>query len=218
MAITTNSYIFQSAKRLLERELHKCSEALKTNEHKWNEYMDLKLHKASFGVDCDFELNGANIHFNDDYLNEEFYQFCEIEFENFADYCAEELKSYKDFNDIRDGVGRTSSFYLGTLHNNYSDKYTVALAEAVEAYNMSNLAFTDRDGEIVIVTDFNNMTEEELEEYINEMLSLTETLYDDLMYKLNDIIMIYDYIHDFKEGQVEAFKDFVQEGWKNNIV
>lgn len=216
--MTTNSFIFQSAKRLLEKELQKCSEALKMNEHKWNEYMDLKLHKINYGVDCDFELNGANIHFNEDYLNDEFYQFCDMEFESFSEWCAEELKSYKDFDDIRDRVGTTSSFYLGTLHNHYADRLTVALAEAVDDFNMSNLGFTDRDDKIVITTDFDNMTKEELEDYVNEMLALAETLYDNLMYKLNDIIMVYDYIRDFKEGQVEAFKDFVQEGWKNNIV
>ena len=34
--LTTNSYIFQSAKRLLQKELDKCFKLLKDNEEKWN--------------------------------------------------------------------------------------------------------------------------------------------------------------------------------------
>lgn len=211
--LTENSFMYQSAKRLLEHELDKCLDLLKATENKWNEYMDLKLHDIGYGdTDCDFELNGATVHFDEEYLKNEFYVFCEMEYDVFIQDC--ELSGI-NFNDLRDNVGSTSKFYLGTMHNNYADKYIVALAEAVEDFNMSLLSFRMVDGKIrpVLDEDINY----DIDDITNEMLSLTECLYDNLKYKLDDIVSVYDYIADFKENQVDNFKEFVKENWIENM-
>lgn len=210
--LTENSYIFQSAKRLLEAELDKCLAYLKESEDKWNEYMDLKLHYISYGVNCDFEHNGATVHFDEEFLNEAFYAYCDIEYDDFIEWCREEGI---EFNELRDNVGRTSSFYLGKMHNNFKDKYIVALAEAVDEFNMSGLGFNMVDDKIRPILEINE--NDDIEDIVNEMLMLTECIYENLKYKLEDIIKVYDYIHEFKENQVENFKDFVKENWLINM-
>lgn len=210
--LTENSYIFQSAKRLLETELDKCLEYLKENEDKWNEYMNLKLHDI-YGVNCDFEHNDATVHFDEEFLNEEFYVYCDMEYDSFIKWCREEGI---EFNELRDNVGRTSSFYLGKIHNNFKDKYIVALAEAVDEFNMSDLGFNMVGDKIRPILEIEN-NDTDIEDIVNEMLMLTECIYDNLKYKLEDIIKVYDYIHDFKENQVENFKEFVKENWLINM-
>lgn len=212
--LTENSFIFQSAKRLLETELDKCLNLLKETENKWNGYMDLKLHDIGYGdADCDFELNEAEIHFTEDYLESCFTDFCNISYDEFIEWCKEEGI---DFNELKDDVGRTSSFYLGRLHNNDISKYIEALAEAVDDFNMSSLVFRMEDDKIRPILEINE-NDDDIEDIVNEMLSLSECLYDNLKHKLDDIVKVYDYIHDFKENQVESFKDFVQEEWKMNL-
>lgn len=211
--LTTNSYIFQSAKRLLQKELNKCFKLLKDNEEKWNDYMDLKLHYAST-ADVNFEHNGANISFDNEAQNDWFNFFCEDSYNWFI----EDIKEAKgiDFNELRDNVGRTSSFYLGRLHNNEKDKYSCALAEASYEFSMTNLEFNeDENGIHFIDNDLSGY--EDVEDAVNGMLALVETMYDDLKDKLDEIICVYDYIKDFKDGQVEFFRDYVRDTWLANL-
>jgi hypothetical protein len=49
------------------------------------------------------------------------------------------------------------------------------------------------------------------------MLSLTETIYADLKYKMDDIIKAYEYVKNFKEHQTDNFKEFVKENWIINL-
>lgn len=216
--LTENSFIYQSAKRLLNRELERCTKLLKENEEAWNEYMDLKLHYAST-ENVDFEHNGATVTFSDKEQNDWFYRFCESEYDSFIGWCEEDGL---DFNKLRDNVGRTSSFYLGKLHNREKDKYLVALCEAVD-FNNSWLEFKEVDGVIKLDEEKTNknfegraedtLAEFDIEQMVNDMLDLAETVYNDLNNKLEDIIKVYDYIKSFKENQVENFKNYVKEGW-----
>lgn len=211
--LTTDSYIFQSAKRLLQKELDKCFKLLKDNEEKWNSYMDLKLHYAST-EDISFEHNGATISFDSKAQDDWFNFFCEDSYRSFL----EVLKESKgiDFDELRDNVGRTSSFYLGELHNNEKDKYTCALTEASYEFSMTNLEFNeDENGIHFIDNDLNGY--EDIEDAVNGMLALAETMYDDLKDKLDEIIYVYDYIKDFKNNQVEYFKEYVKDMWLNNL-
>ena len=212
--LTENSYIFQSAKRLLNAELKKCVDLLKENEAKWNKYMDLKLHYINCCVnECDFDLNGAHVSFTAETLNDMFNLFCENNYDGFIEWCKE---NNIDFDELRYNVGRTSSFYLGELHNNDTNKYTVALAQASYEFNMSDLEFNeDEDGNITLIEDITGV--EDIEDMVNSMLALVETMYADLTDKLNDIIKVYDYIADFKKNQVENFKEYVKDNWINNI-
>jgi hypothetical protein len=211
--LTTNSYIFQSAKRLLQKELDKCFKLLKDNEEKWNCYMDLKLHYAST-ENVDFEHYDAKITFDNEVQSRWFYTFCDDMLEQFLN----DLMTVKgiDFNELKDNIGRTSSFYLGKLHNTGKDKYSCALTEASYEFNITNLEFNeDENGIHFIDNDLSGY--EDVEDAVNGMLALVETMYDDLKDKLDEIIYVYDYIKDFKDNQVEYFKDYVKDTWLANL-
>lgn len=211
--LTTNSYIFQSAKRLLQKELDKCFKLLKDNEEKWNNYMDLKLHYAST-ENVDFEHYDAKITFDNEVQSRWFYTFCDDMYEQFLN----DLMTVRgiDFKDLKDSLGRTSSFYLGKLHNNEKDKYCCALTEASYEFNITNLKFNeDENGIHFIDNDLSGY--EDIEDAVNGMLALIETMYDDLKDNLDEIIYVYDYIKDFKDNQVEYFKDYVKETWLANL-
>ena len=214
--LTTNSYIFQSAKRLLQKELDKCFKLLKDNEEKWNDYMDLKLHYACT-ENVDFEHYDAKITFDNEVQSRWFYTFCDDMFEQFVN----NLMTIKgiDFNELKDSVGRTSSFYLGKLHNNEKDKYCCALAEASYEFNTyygNELTFSENENGIYL-TISDDIADERIEETVSDMLGMTETIYSDLKNKLDEIIYVYDYIKDFKDNQVEYFKDYVKETWLANL-
>lgn len=211
--LTTNSYIFQSAKRLLQKELDKCFKLLKDNEEKWNDYMDLKLHYACT-ENVDFEYNNATISFDDEVQHRWFNSFCDDN----LDWFFENIKEDKgiDFKDISDYIGRTSSFYLGKLHNTEKDKYSCALAEASYEFNVTNLEFNEDENGIHFIDNDLSGYDEDIEDTVNGMLALVETMYDDLKDKLDEIIYVYDYIKDFKDNQVENFKDYVKDTWLAN--
>lgn len=201
------------AKRLLTRELDKCSALLKENEDKWNSPLDLKLHDiCTYGDSCDFDINGAHVHFTEEALQEYFELFCTVEYDYFVEWCAIEGI---DFDEMRKSIGRTSKFYLGNMNNSMKDKYTIALAEVCDAFNMSLFESADCDGKIVI-TDYTEK-DNDVDVIISEALMLAECVYDDLKNEMDDIIKVYDYIKSFKDNQVECFKDFVKENWIANI-
>lgn len=212
--LTTNSYIFQSAKRLLQKELDKCFKLLKDNEEKWNDYMDLKLHYACT-ENVDFEHYDAKITFDSEVQSRWFYTFCDDMFEQFLN----DLMTVKgiDFNELKDNIGRTSSFYLGKLHNTEKDKYCCALTEASYEFNITNLEFNEDENGIHFIDNDLSGYGEDIEDTVNGMLALAETMYDDLKDKLDEIIYVYDYIKDFKDNQVEYFKDYVKETWLANL-
>lgn len=212
--LTENSYIFQSAKRILNKELDKCYNLLKKNEEAWNEFMDLKLHDISYGVDISFKHNDATISFDDSAYSFYFDEFCKDNYEMFVEDC---LQMYNvDFERLRDNVGRTSSFYLGKLHNNDSAKYLCALVESSNSLaNLQcsvNIGQEDNGFYIVEEEDY-----DDIEQYMNDMLELAEVIYDELNDKMTNIINVYNHIHEFKENQVEYFKEWVKDSWLNNL-
>ena len=210
--LTTNSYIFQSAKRLLQKELDKCFNLLKDNEKKWNNFIDLKLHEASM-TEVDFEYYDAKISFDSEAQNRWFNTFCDDSYDLFL----EDMRQKGiDFNELKNNIGRTSSFYLGKLYNTEKDKYSCALTEASYEFNITNLEFNeDENGIHFIDNDLSGY--EDIEDAVNGMLALVETMYDDLKDKLDEIIYVYDYIKDFKDNQVEYFKDYVRDTWLANL-
>ena len=213
---TENSYMYQSAKRLLQKELDKCVQKMKETEDKWNEYMDLKLHYA-FTTNPRIEGDGYTVDFDDDKCSEMFYEFCEQNYDMFI----EDLK-YNfdiDFENLRDNVGRTSSFYLGKMHYNYKDKYIMALAEACTCFNVSPLEFEQKeDGKIFFNEETSKEYTEDLEDMTTQMLYLVEDMYDELCNYLKPIETVYDIIHDFQENQVEIYKEWVKDRFENGCI
>ncbi len=198
MELTENSYIYQSAKRLAERELNRAIKLLKANEAKWN----LKLHDIAYGFNCDFELNGATVHFDDDAREQWFTEYCEYEYNYFIEWLKEE-----NIGDIRDYVGRTSQFYLGKLHsNNLLD----TLYEASEEFKSQDFfGYTEENG----VYHIDSTGYDDIEQEVNDLLSFAENIYSEVEDSLADIIKVYNYITVFKDTQVSNFMDYVKESW-----
>lgn len=210
--LTENSFIYQSAKRLLEQSFDNCMKKLKATEKAWNEYFDLKLHYACC-ANVDFDLNGASVMFGDTSL--QFDEFCQNEYDDFIEWCNE--KGY-DFNSLRDNIGRTSSFYLGKLHSNSGCHYLDALVEASSSLNYDTTLVVDEiDGKFVVNYDASLGSSEDIEDFVNAMLSLVEDMEKELDDTLDAICSVYEYINDFKEHQVENFKEFCKEDWIANI-
>ena len=208
MELTENSFIYQSAKRLAERELNRAIKLLLDNEKKWNETLDLKLHDIAYGFNCDFELNGATVHFDDEARIGWFTDFCEMEYDCFMEWLKE-----NNIGDIRNYVGSTSQFYLGNLHaSNLLD----ALYEASEEFKSQDFfgyGYTEDNGVIHI----DSTGYDDIEQEVNDLLSFAENIYSEVEDSLKDIIKVYDYITDFKENQVTNFMEYVEDTWKCNI-
>ena len=176
--------------------------------------MDLKLHYACT-ENVDFEHYDAKITFDNEVQSRWFYTFCDDMFEQFLN----NLMTVKgiDFNELRDNVGRTSSFYLGKLHNTEKDKFSCALAEVSYEFNITNLEFNEDENGIHFIDNDLSGYEEDIEDTVNGMLALAETMYDDLKDKLDEIIYVYDYIKNFKDNQYQYFKDYVKDTWLANL-
>lgn len=195
--------IVKLAKELCEKEIARTITLLKDNEEKWNEYMDLKLHDCASINNVEIEENGLNITVNNVY--ETFFDtFCEVSYQQFLDDCSMEGIV---FNDLRDNVGRTSSFYLGKLHD--SKTYISVLQEFSSAVGLSSLQFKyDNNTHTYMIQfeDENNISEAEVE----EMLLIAKCVYSEIEDALADIITIYNLIKDFKNNQIEIYKDFIR--------
>lgn len=210
--LTENSFIYQSAKRLLDKSFDNCMKKLKATEKAWNEYLDLKLHYA-YGANVDFELNGASVVFGDTSL--QFDEFCQTEYDAFVEWCNE--NGY-DFETLRNNIGRTSSFYLGKLHSNSGCHYLEALVEASSSFSDdTTLVVNEIDGKFVVDYEASLEYEEDIEDLVNAMLYLVENMESELDDTLDTICEVYKYINDFKENQVENFKEFCKEEWLANV-
>ena len=205
--LTENSYIYQGAKRLAERELNKAIKLLLDNENKWNETLDLKLHDIAYGFNCDFELNGATVHFDDDARERWFTDFCEIEYDYFNEWLKE-----NNIGSILDYVGHTSQFYIGNLH---ADNLLDTLYEASDEFKSQDFfGYTeDKDG----VLHIDSTGYDDIEQEVNDLLAFAENIYSEVEDSLKNIIKVYDYITSFKENQVTNFMEFVEDSWKCGI-
>jgi hypothetical protein len=205
MELTVNSYAFQSAKRLAEEALNRCYKRLKENEKKWNESLNLKLYDC-FGMN-EIETDFGKIVLNDDVASSAFYTFCELSYDNML----EDLKENDNINfvDIADYIGRTSSFYIGKAHNDYKDKFTVALAELSDTWRETLVEHLETENGFTIRDDVDLNGEDDAEQYMNDMLDIAQNVEREFEEAFHEIEVVYDYITNFKENQVEYFKDYV---------
>ena len=192
-------------------KFHKAQELLAEAEPMWNKSMNLKLYEA-----CDMtvfikDIAGGKVTIELDGKEADslFDSFCQDAYSTFRDMSFEDLKIFLDFNDMADYIGRTSSFYLTTMHNDYKNKYITALYEIANDL-LSDIELKMENGTIKV--DFDRTMEFYDEDY--------ERLYLDLMYIINglvehvesilaDVKMCYDYIENFKKEQKEMFTEYV---------
>lgn len=204
MELTVNSYAFQSAKRLAEEALNRCFKKLKDNEEKWNESLNLKLYDC-FGMN-EIETDYGKIVLNEEFASNAFYDFCGVSY----DTMVEELKQDDIlFNQIRDNVGHTSSFYIGKAHNDEKDKFSVALAELSGTWGNTLVECLETENGFAIRDDVYLDSEDDIEQYMNDMLDIAQNVEKEFEKSFHEIEVVYDYITDFKKNQVEYFKDYV---------
>ena len=192
-------------------KFYKAQQLLAETEHMWNKYMDLKLHDACGMTVFIKDIAGGKVTIELDGKEADslFDSFCQDAYSTFRDMSFEDLKIFLDFNDMADYIGRTSKFYLTTMHNDYKNKYITALYEIANDL-LSDIELKMENGTIKV--DFNRTMEFYDEDYERLYLDLTyiiNGLVEHVESILKDVKTIYDYIENFKKEQKEMFTEYV---------
>ena len=192
-------------------QLAKAQKLLKEAEPMWNKYMDLKLHEACYMTVFEKDIIGGKvkIELGNEESSDLFYTFCQDAFSTFKDMTFEDLEVYQDFCDIADYIGRTSKFYLTTMHNDYKEKYATALYEIASDLLADIELKTEND---MLQVDFDKTMEFYDEDYERLAVDLTyiiNGLVEHIENILKDVKMVYDYIENFKKEQCEMFTEYV---------
>ena len=180
---------------------------LKENEAMFD-IMDLKLHDVQNYRWKEMEKDFPLCHKQDENCTDgydTFYYFCDLNYDMFVEDLKESFKI--DFNKIRKQVGRTSKFYLAdwieTTHCKLNIKDTVeALLCDCATLNYTNI--TD-DFNIEPYGDFTLEDEQVIDE-----LEEISGFYDWFIEKIEDMKIVYNIIKDFKDNQVEYYKEYLE--------
>ena len=176
------------------KELKKVADYLEENKSAWNEQRNLKLYYAAvYDYSKDFSLVYKN------YGDDEFNEFCELEYRYFLEWL--------DENDIDKNIfhyiGRTSSFYLGGY--GYSD--IIDIVDDIYSVNGYGFDYINISSDYKI-TPFEEwkLTDNEVQDELNYIVT---NLFDDTKAIFEPIIKVASYIDGYKENQVDAFKDYL---------
>lgn len=148
-----------------------------------------------------------------------FDDFCEINY----NIVIEDLKENHniDFQEMRNHIGRTSSFYLYDFYATYNGK--LQIYEMI--YNFYNRYIDCNDFQDLTINDNlqleiefqtydieNNYSydEEDMEEISISLDYFIEDFYNDFINHCKDIEIVYNEIKSFKDNQVEHFEDYLQ--------
>ena len=191
-------------------QLAKAQKLLADSEPMWNTYMDLKLHDACGMTTFTKNIAGGKvtIELDGEEADSLFYSFCQDAFSTFQDMTFEDLEVYQDFCDIADYISRTSKFYLTTMHNDYKNKYAMALYE-IASDLLEDIELTTDD---MVQVDFNKTMEfydEDYEKLAVDLAYIINGLVEHIENILKDVKMVYDYIENFKKEQCEMFTEYV---------
>lgn len=202
--------ILTKAIELANKEFKKCDDLLTLNKDAWNETHDLKMHDARFmdASEFTFELNGATISFKETTIEQEFDNWCEIEYSNFKEWASE---NGIDLLDLLHYVGRTSQFYIGFLYNEFFSDILAGVSD----YGVTMIKLDDKG-----LIDYDRTMEEydgDLDSLVDDLLLVTNNMYTDLENALDDIVKVHNYIQNFKKYQCENFFNFVVDGWQANL-
>lgn len=192
-------------------QLYKAQQLLANSEDMWNKYMDLKLHKACCMTVFEKDIIGGKvkIELESEEVNDLFYTFCQDAFSTFQDMTFEDFDHFINFSDISDYIGRTSKFYLTTMHNDYKNKYAMALYEIASDLLADIELKTEND---MVQVDFEKTMEFYDDDYEHLAVDLTyiiDGLVEHIENILKDVKMCYDYIENFKKEQKEMFTEYV---------
>lgn len=208
---------------MFEEKIVKANEAIKKvadylKEHEESfRSMNLKLYDAFYyfmsdEMKKDFPLTYADNAGRNEY--DDFYFFCEDSYNTFKEDLKENFGI--DFPVMQNHIGRTSSFYLHDrsiieiISRRYEDidiDYTIE--NFIDyCYNNQYGNFTEVKNGIINI-DIDN-TEEYIEEVEEEIDYVINNLYNDVVNYCENIITVYEIIKNFKDNQVEYFKEYLE--------
>lgn len=163
------------------------------------ESMNLKLYDTSYYSCSEAETDFPEI---EEDMNDLFYDFCDISYH----FMVEDFNMYGYEWEKRQCIGRTSSFYLSGYqirgYRTETEDIDDILYSIIEQVGYPDIPDIE-DGQIVI----NDYTEDCIDnlEYIG-----SEEFIQDFNKEISGILKMYEYIKDFKDNQVEYFKEYLQ--------
>lgn len=183
----------------------------------------LKKHEEAFGS-MNLKLYDAFYYFGSDEMKEEFpltyknnnsreyddfYWFCEDSYRLFEEDLKENLGI--DFSEMQNYIDKTSSFYLHDCNIIDEDRngdidYSYAISEFVNYYcnnQYGNFISFNKNLKILVNECVPAECEDEIDYIIND-------LYNDVVNYCKDIITVYEIIKNFKDNQVEYFKEYLE--------
>lgn len=173
------------------KELKKVVDYLEENKSAWNERRNLKLYDAAFyNYKEDFPLTFKK------YRDNEFNKFCESKYHYFTEWLDEEEID----KNILHGI--TSFFYIGKYGNNNIVDILGDIYSNGNAFDYINISFDYK------ITPFGKweLTDDEVQDELNYIVS---NLFDDVKAVFEPIIKVANYIDDFKENQLDYFKEYL---------
>lgn len=179
--------------------LKRAIEVIKNNQAAF-ESMNLKLHDVSYYSWKSAETNFPEI---EEDMNDLFYDFCDVSYM----FLEEDFNYYGYEWEKRQYIGRTSSFYLSGYqirgYRTETEDIDDILYEVLEKNGYYDSIPDIKDGKIVI-DDYIEDSKANIE-YIG-----SEEFIRDFNKEIDGIIKMYEYIKDFKDNQVEYFKEYLQ--------
>jgi hypothetical protein len=192
-------------------QLKKSLDLLKESEEMWNTPLDLKLHDIYMMHECEKEVDGKIVKIenmeNEKYQGE-FCDFCNDLYNDFLEWSYENLEVFSDFCNMADYIGRTSKFYLTTMHNDKKEKYEMALYE-IASDLLEDVELKTVDGEIKVDLEKSMEFYENDEDLAIDLVYIVEGLADHVKAVLDDVKAVYDYIEDVKDSQCKLFTEYV---------
>ena len=195
-------------------EIKKVADYLKEHEEAFRS-INLKLYDAFYyfmsdEMKKDFPLAYTGNEGRNEWSD--FDWFCEDSYNLFVEDLAEVHGI--DFSKMRNGIGRTSSFYLhdGTIElDRYNDiDIDITIENFICEYYNDNYCNIENDNIKIDEYYLDNEDFDYSEEIENELDYIISDLYNDVVNYCKDIIIVYEIIKVFKDNQVEYFKEYLE--------
>lgn len=182
---------------------------------------NLKLYDVAFNEDLQEEFG-----LSDDQYSEAFYWFCNDSYSNFEEWMLEERID----NRVMQYIGRSSSFNLIPMNDIIQlDRYgDIDFENTIYQYILIDIghgssigSVLDADGLISLEeirkllsslgNEFYCLTVEEACPILKDALEyLTDNIVKMFEYSLEDVEKVHGYLKDFKENQVEYFREYLE--------
>lgn len=166
---------------------------------------DLKLHEVSYYI-CEKldKIEGLDYREYNNLYCRMFESFCEDNYNMFEE-------DEKNYNIRRVYLGNSSSFYIESDYSEIIDYYYAS--DYRGEYNLE-------EKKSMLLDEFLYIKLNTDEEYLEEEYSTEEDIiymlneYEDFLDTIDDIYEVYEYIRDFKENQIDIFKDWYNDVYK----